>query len=594
MVSHSLWWHATMLEVYTLNAALISIILYLVASYQRSNNKNYIYGASFFWGIGCLNHVLMGLFGAGFLACLVVLIKRRAISFSTIALSAIFFLMGFQIYLFLFLKEFNLALAGKGEVSWATLWEVLKSQLDYATGGHFKKAMFPQDLPADVMLNWRLNYLFLLLMNFPSVIFPLGFFGIWRLALNRESRIFFIFLISSLVAQITWSANYIIWDMYAFGMPVWLMFGFLGIYGLAEIWQRATKVSRIIKILLPTILIGPILYATVPNLAKRPGFWRDYFLNFVDVHNYWDTAEYFADPNKRDYDLVERLANSLFEKLPVGAYLIDSDGKGHYPFGLYYHDVLGRRPDITFISLFSPTMDTAQGKVIAARIDALLKNGAPVYVSSLSYPERIVLSHLYDMWDGPAHDSYEFACNLDNKNLLRGFQTYSLERIELLPDTGAHIYKIVKRAQEVKVAEVDPIFEGERLGFLSSPGPGRCIAQSLGVEWSGGGHILCIDNKIGDEIILNFEMPSDFAGDVGLRFTKSYDFTGIKVSIIGSSDALEMDLYSPSIALTDEFVLSDVKLKKGPVGIKVIIKTPNRESEARNGFGIDYVRLIRK
>jgi hypothetical protein len=148
-------------------------------------------------------------------------------------------------------------------------------------------------------------------------------------------------------------------------------------------------------------------------------------------------------------------------------------------------------------------MDTAQGKVIAARIDALLKNGAPVYVSSLSYPERIVLSHLYDMWDGSAHDSYEFACNLDNKNLLRGFQTYSLERIELLPDTGAHIYKIVKRAQEVKVAEVDPIFEGERLGFLSSSGPGRCIAQSLGVEWSGGGHILCIDNKIGDEIILN-------------------------------------------------------------------------------------------
>jgi hypothetical protein len=506
-----------------------------------------------------------------------------------ILLSAFFFLVAFQIYIFLFLKDMNTALLAKGVFSADNFWSVFQSQLHGATGGHFKKFMFPA-LPLEQLINWRLNYIFLLFINFPSVILPLGFFGIWRLFKNSNERLIFTFLFWALVSQIVWSANYIIWDMYAFGMPVWLMFGFLGTYGLAQIWPSDRLLPKLLKLLIPTIVISPILYAVVPIWAKSPGFWQSYFNNFVDVSNYWNTADYFGNPNKRNYILVDRLAEAMFSELPKGAYLLDSDGKGHYPFGFYYQNVLGRRPDVTILPIFTPIFDEHIAQRLAKDIFSLLESGAPVYISSVSYPERGVLNHLFGLLSDPPRNTPFYASGLDTSNLLSNFPNYELRKVVLLPDTGANIYKFVRREPVSPDKKIMGLVEGESLR-LTGAGGGRCFPQGLGHGWSGGGHILCIDNSMGDRVDYAFELPRDFIGDLSLKFTKSFDFGLVSVEIDGREIISEIDLYSPTTTVGEVIKLSKLELKRGKHLMTFRIVGKNTLAESRYGFGLDYMEF---
>ncbi len=593
MVSHSLWWHATMLEVYTLNIAFIGVLIYLVARYERERNLNLIYTAGFLWGVGCLNHALMGLLVLGFFGLFFLSPCRRDLMKpKVIGLFSFFVFIGFQLYLFLFLKELNQNVMAKGEFSYGVLWDSFKTLVDNTTGGHFKKSMFPEKLGWEREINWRVNYIFLLLMNFPSVFFPLGFIGVYAFKKIKEQRATFIFVSLCLIAEIAWSANYLIWDMYAFGMPVWVMFGFLSIVGLAYALRSKGVLKKITRFALPTIIVGPILYATIPTLAKSPGFWSNYFGSFVTVSNYWDAPEYFANPYKRNYDLVKRLADSIFAKLPPGAHLFDSDGKGHYPFSLYYQKVLGKRPDLNIYLLFSPEFDDAKALQVALRARRFLESNAAVYVASLYWPERLFLNHLYANLANNKAVTPDFAGGLSIENFEKTFPQYELQKVPLLEDGTAFIYKFVKRGKTAAPTVVSGSFklEGENLRLSKVTGKGWYLAQALGDDWSGGGHLLWLDAKEGDEMRLEVDLPISFTGEVRAKFTKSYDFGSVVVNLENApGEPKSLDLYAPKPSVSDEVVLAKGKMTPGRYIFSIKIIGRNEAAEPRYGAGLDYI-----
>ena len=59
MLSHSLWWHSTMVEVYTLNTALMTGMIYLIVRYSRTRSLYHLYGALLCWGLGIANLALV-------------------------------------------------------------------------------------------------------------------------------------------------------------------------------------------------------------------------------------------------------------------------------------------------------------------------------------------------------------------------------------------------------------------------------------------------------------------------------------------------------------------------------------------------------
>jgi len=264
MISHSLWWHSTMVEVYSLNSALIAGILLLLFRYRRTGRLLFVYGAFFLWGLGCSNHVLMGLFLPAFVVFAVMLACQQRIGgWRPYVIMLLCFLAGASLFLGLFVRDligaYEAIAAGAANKTRPFL-EALRVTLDRATGGDFKDHMFVNEISRTEKRFWRFNYLFLMFVNYPSIALPLGLFGTWVIWKRDVGKVLFIFLAVSAVAQIAWSANYYIWDMYAFALPVYLLFSVPVIYGIdwAVKTSRATRVALVC--LVPTMFLPLVLY----------------------------------------------------------------------------------------------------------------------------------------------------------------------------------------------------------------------------------------------------------------------------------------------------------------------------------------------
>ena len=113
MLSHSLWWHSTMLEVYTLSTLLLTLTVFLVLRYEQGGMLRDLYGSAFCFGLSCSNHPQMALVLFGFLALLLWPDQRRQLlRRRTVALLGVSFLIGFQVYLWVFAFELVERLSG--------------------------------------------------------------------------------------------------------------------------------------------------------------------------------------------------------------------------------------------------------------------------------------------------------------------------------------------------------------------------------------------------------------------------------------------------------------------------------------------------
>jgi hypothetical protein len=447
MLSHSLWWHSTMLEVYTLNSALMALMLYFVVRYDETGRLAHLYKAVFCLGLGLSNHVLMGLLGPAF----VVLFSMRSqwkILWRPRVLGTVlfFFVMGFQIYLVVFIKDYARLMNRAEEQTYEQELVALRELADEASGGRFKDHMFPDDVSASRHRMWRLDYVFTLFMNYPSLAFLLGGVGVLAAWRRKRFRLSLGFFTIGLLVQAIWSSNYLIWDMYAFGLPVWVLFGLLVILGADHLWRAGGVWRRALLALAPTLLIPPLLYAQVVVWAQHPGFWKRYFSMFSFVENLWDPALYFANPSKRHYDEADRMAGRVFDAIAPDAHLFDSDSKGFYPFGLYYQKVLGRRPDIDFHKIFGPTLDDEKALKHAKRMKGLLEEGKRVYVSSPNRPERSILDALFVLIKQEQGYWPRDVRLMSVEMLEKSFPRYDLRRVQLNVFGDRFIYEIVPKS----------------------------------------------------------------------------------------------------------------------------------------------------
>jgi hypothetical protein len=446
MLSHSLWWHSTSLEVYTLNTFLLALMLFLVIRWSQRGALSDLYAALFVCGLGVSNHVLMGLFAFAFLALLLLRSERQTLwRPGVVGLGFALLLLGSQLWLVQFFRDFV------GKLNETQTWpeQTLQVKLDAfrytlyrATGGRFRELMFDADMPLRKQLLWRVNYGFLLMMNYPSVALPLGGLGLWAFWRAPRHRVAFVFFAVALGVQVLWSANYLIWDMYAFGLPVWVMFGLLVIVGLDWAQRRAGRLWKAVLVLLPTLLVPPLLYAQVAAWSRSEGFWSWYFAN--DSAAFYDAAEYFANPNKARYRRAEQVVAAYARTLPEGAHLWDSDPKGYYPFRMYYQRVMGHRLDVQSHLIFNGFLDGPKAREHAQQMKEALERGERVFVSSLTHPERAVLAELFLLLD-PAGTPPPEVRRMPRREFLQRFPGYQLHPVPLegLPDIS--VYELVPR-----------------------------------------------------------------------------------------------------------------------------------------------------
>lgn len=449
MVSHSLWWHSTTLTINTLISAITALMLFFIARYERTKKPIFLYMAAFFWGLGCCNHVLMGLFILAFVVLLIASIVRRQPHVGRyLAIAVLCFLAGLAFYLFLFIRDVreNLLLqVNLGQQSFlARVWQAFQTTFDAATGGKFKALMFTRDMPAELKSFWRFTFFFWCVYNFPSPALVMGLYGLWEFSRKRAFRFTFFFFSTAILALAVWSANYFVWDMYKFALPVFVLFS-IPVGLAAERLLRAPRVIRVIflALLMPMLLLPGFIYSWMPAWYHAGGFFQRYFNSYPQISwtsHTWDPVEYIVNTNKRGYDKVERYAKALFAVLPQGAHFLNSDSRSDYPLRFYYRDLHGIRTDVEYHSLFSPFLTASEGLSAACELKELLGRGEPVYSASILYPEKVVLDQLYLLND-PSR-SLESLQRLTADAYVRSFPRVDIQQIVLFPEEQIWIYRL--------------------------------------------------------------------------------------------------------------------------------------------------------
>ena len=353
MLSHSLWWHSTMLEVYTLNTFLIALILYAVLRFARGSRPWGLYAAAFFWGLGVSNHILMALFAPAFAVLLIA--ERKRLRISHLLAAAGFLAAGLALFFFAAVKSY-------------LRYQSLVELFTLLTGGEFRSLMFRNGS----RLFWWMNYLILLVYQYPSPALFFLFCGIAALFRKREKYDYF--LLAALVPQVIWSANYYVWDMFAFALPTYVLLALFVCRGAAAFRGRlAFYLPVAVSLLIPLLLY--------PN-AHRLRPIRDLVSRYPDVARVleaYDPAVYFLDPDKRGYDAVERYVSELFARLPEHAVYYDLNYD--YPIAFYYQGIRGLRPDLQCPIHFVFWITEEEIARVLADISYHLDRGDPVYLT---------------------------------------------------------------------------------------------------------------------------------------------------------------------------------------------------------------------
>jgi hypothetical protein len=335
MVSHSLWWHSTIVEAYAWNAILTVAALALLQRLQKGHSERALAALFFVAGLSFFNHVQMGILLAGAAAYVAghLLLARRAGapagSLRALGVCAASFLAGFVPYAVTF--AFDVRRSGG-----------LAPAVRQALGGDFQSVMAkgsPGAALADVA--------FLVVLQFPSpflLAVAAGAVILWR---RWKSSAALLGLAVAFAVNTAFFAFYNTWDKFAFLLPSFVVLAYAGSFAVEESVARARRRRSVpVWIALGTLALAsvtmpPLVYARLVDWSR----WGGPLARFDNTGNPIRKGEYLANPDKSRNDEFGDYVRRLFERLPPNATYVDDDGHAFYPVR-YYQAYRGQRPDI--------------------------------------------------------------------------------------------------------------------------------------------------------------------------------------------------------------------------------------------------------
>jgi hypothetical protein len=575
-VSHSMWWHSTVVENYAASAFLFVVALGLWQRLDRTGEGRWLYALCAVGGLSVLNHVQMSFVCVGIAVTgLLHAAARVSGRGKVIAACGLGATVGLLPWLVLVLRD----AARVGSMAVA---------LRGAFVGSFAGTFFSgQALPS--LLDTA--YLFW----FQSPAFPTAILAAWGVGATlrrapRNPRAWG--LVTAFLLNTATFAFYATWDKFAFLLVSFVNCFFLASLGLHDLLTRLEARPWARRAILAwaalAVVVAAGLYGSIASWARDPGsIWHARYGNRYSENLYFQ-SEFVVNPSKRGYREVERFATLLFEKLPPGAIFLDDDSRTYYPLADYYQRYYHRRPDVSVVLTNSwgiPDWGLGADAVAALMVRAFHLD-KPFFTATLQAPTAQLVAQ------ARRHAPIEFA------------------RFDLEP--GRWVYRLIPSSERRPAGVPGPGPESLS-GFepLRLDGPAGYLDLSLrhvlfavlaepvmqdmrpfGRGWHGDDQLFLGSSRPGGSVELALRSAEGGRLALALYLTAAPDFGVLEVEVGGLT--ARIDLYDPSVQpLT--YRLPEVTVAPGLTRMVIRIADKNpRSSGYKAGLdGLGFRRLGR-
>jgi hypothetical protein len=355
-LSHTFWFHASIIETYTLWSAIFTAELIMLLQYTKTQRVIYLYWLGLLNGLAIAVHNLALIPFLCYAVFFIFLLTKKNIHLKDLAIIVLLWIVGAIPYEYLIIRN----VIQTGDVS-----RILASA---AFGARWQGAVLNTSLSTGIIKG---NFLFIFL-NFPTPNFLLFFAGFFILSKVSPSRGFRNVLIGLILLFFIFAFRYNVPDRFAFFLPFYCMVSvFVGLGAYFFLEQINRKVFVVLILLFSFLPVA--VYAVAPAWAEKMQF------NLGTRNNvpYRNDYKYFLQPWKTGYKGDERFANEALEAVENNA-VIFADSTTVAPL-LLVQEVTGKRPDVKVVSgiISSKNAPIFSGDTI----EQILKD-RPVYVVS--------------------------------------------------------------------------------------------------------------------------------------------------------------------------------------------------------------------
>lgn len=308
-LSHTMWLHASIAEVYTLYTALFTAELVFLLQYIRSKRIGYLYLLGLFNGLAIANHMWASIAFACYLVFLIYLLVKQQIKLQSFGIIVLLWVVGAAPYEYLIIKS----IVETGDFTSA-----------------IRSALFGRSWSGDV-LNTSLSIklikenLMLMAYNFatPNIIF--FFTGLWGFKKASSFHSFNSVLLALLILFFVFAFRYTVPDRYAFFMPFYCLAAVLTGVGTHLFFRRYPQKGYAILILV-LALLPLVAYKYVPVFAEK----AEVNLGIKRTIPYRNDYIWFLQPWKTGYNDPEQFAKEALAGVEKEAIII-ADGTTVYP-----------------------------------------------------------------------------------------------------------------------------------------------------------------------------------------------------------------------------------------------------------------------
>jgi hypothetical protein len=372
-VSHTFWRHASIIETYTLWAALFLAELIMLLQYTKTGKVRYLYWLGLISGLSLSVHMLASIPLLCYVVFMVFLMARKEIRVRDL---------GIVVFLCIFAALPYEILIVKNMIQTGDIGGTLASA---AFGRRWQAAVLNTSLSMRIVKE-NISYI---LLNFPTpnvLLVLVGCLAMFKMPLHKGLRNALLVLI---VLFFVFAFRYTVPDRYTFFIPFYctasIVVG-LGVHFLLERFK-----SRPVAFPVLLFSLAPVaVYAAAPMLAEK----IQIDIGTRDNIPYRDDAEYFLRPWKTGYRGADRFADEALDRVEDNA-VICADITTVAPL-LLARQMGRKRPDAAIVS---GTINSENAPRFDAQSLGRLLKDRPIYVVSTKpgYCPEFVL------------DNYDFA-----------------------------------------------------------------------------------------------------------------------------------------------------------------------------------------